>query len=103
MDNSIANLITKWHSELGIGISFNYEYKKEIFKSIVEELAEYQSCFGVNIWDITILGAFVRNLLAFKISNNIVVEKKDVSEFAAKVLEHLSEMENNNIFYNFGK
>lgn len=93
MDNRIANLITIWQTSLLTADILNYNEKKEVFKHILEELAEYQNCFGANIWDIAILGGFVRNLLAFKISNNIVVEKKDISESAAKVLEHLSKIE----------
>ena len=93
MDNRIANLITTWQANLFAANILNYDEKKEVFKHILEELVEYQNCFDANIWDITILGGFVRNLLAFKISNNIVVEKKDISESAAKVLEHLSKIE----------
>lgn len=93
MDNRIANLITTWQANLFAANILNYDEKKEVFKHILEELVEYQNCFDANIWDITILGGFVRNLLDFRISNNIVVEKKDISESAAKVLEHLSKIE----------
>lgn len=93
MDNRIANLITTWQTSLFAANVLTYNEKKEVFKHILEELAEYQNCIDANIWDIAILGAFVRNLLAFKISNNIVIEKKDISESAAKVLGHLSKIE----------
>lgn len=93
MDNRIANLITTWQASLFAANILTYNEKKEVFKHILEELAEYQNCFGANIWDISILGAFVRNLLDFRISNNIVLEKKDISESAAKVLEHFSKIE----------
>ncbi len=93
MDNRSANLITTWQTSLLAASKLNYDCKKEVFKRILEELYEYQNYFERNICDISILGAFVRNMRGFQLQYNITFAGDEIGEAAAKTLEYLSKIE----------
>lgn len=93
MDNRSVNLVTRWQTGLLAASKLNYDCKKEVFKRILEELSEYQNYFERNICDISILGAFVRNMRGFQLQYNIVVAGDEISEAAVKALEYLSKIE----------
>lgn len=90
MNNKSVELIAKWQSELTAGNNLDYSQKKEIYKSIVEELAEHQKSFdGENIWDLTAVVGLIQDLVEFQLRNNIVFTGGEISESAVKILGHL--------------
>lgn len=90
MNNKSVELITKWQTELTAANNLDYSPKKEVYKSIVEELAKHQNNFdGESIWDLTAVVSLIQDLVEFQLRNNIVFTGDEISESAAKILGHL--------------